>query len=91
MRGLILDEIRRGPLFGDRNGAAQRYINLALNVPPSTGEDELIASVPSRTLADDALPPVCGLASHRKIMAERLVGWRRWGPSPSSYAARLIW
>jgi len=55
------------PLFGDRNGAAQRNINLALNVPPSTGEDELIALVPSQILADGALPPVCRIRGSPRI------------------------
>jgi len=82
-RGLISGEVGRGTFVQRRRlpasakGAGQEPINLALNVPPSTGEDELIASVLSEILADGALPPLLGylphqgLASHREIMA----GW----------------
>jgi DNA-binding transcriptional MocR family regulator len=57
-------------------------MNLALNVPPATGEDELIASVLSEILADGALSPLLGylphqgLPSHREIMAEWLRAFR---------------
>src|SRR6516165_8159155 len=82
-RGLISGEVGRGTFVQRRrlpssaNGAGQNTINLALNVPPPTGEDELIASVLSEILADGALPPLLGylphqgLAAHRQIMA----GW----------------
>jgi len=82
-RGLISGEVGRGTFVQRRRppvsarGAAQDSINLALNVPPSTGEDALISSVLSEILADGALPPLLGylphqgLASHREIMA----GW----------------
>jgi DNA-binding transcriptional MocR family regulator len=82
-RGLISGEVGRGTFVQRRRppantkGAAQATINLALNVPPSTGEDELIASVLSEILADGALNPLLGylphqgLPSHRGIMA----GW----------------
>jgi DNA-binding transcriptional MocR family regulator len=82
-RGLISGEVGRGTFVQRRRppanakGTAQATINLALNVPPSTGEDELIASVLSEILADGALNPLLGylphqgLPSHREIMA----GW----------------
>src|SRR5215475_496228 len=86
-RGLISGEVGRGTFVQRRRlpssskGAGQDAINLALNVPPSTGEDELIASVLSEILADGALPPLLGylphqgLASHREIMAGWLAGF----------------
>ncbi len=83
-RGLISGEVGRGTFVQRRRppanakGAAQATINLALNVPPSTGEDDLIGSVLSEILADGALSPLLGylphqgLPSHREIMAEWL-------------------
>src|SRR5215475_10591287 len=82
-RGLISGEVGRGTFVqrprppASATGSTQTTINLALNVPPSTGEDELIASVLSEILADGALSPLLGylphqgLPSHRQIMA----GW----------------
>ena len=86
-RGLISGEVGRGTFVQRRRppssakGATPTNINLALNVPPSTGEDELIASVLSEILADGALAPLLGylphqgLPSHRVIMAEWLAGF----------------
>ncbi len=83
-RGLISGEVGRGTFVQRRRPPAsakrhaQATINLALNVPPSTGEDELIASVLSEILADCALSPLLGylphqgLPSHREIVAEWL-------------------
>jgi DNA-binding transcriptional MocR family regulator len=80
-RGLISGEVGRGTFVQrrrpptDATPSAQSTINLALNVPPATGEDELIASVLSEILADGALPPLLGylphqgLASHREVIA----------------------
>jgi DNA-binding transcriptional MocR family regulator len=82
-RGLISGEVGRGTFVQRRRppanakGSARSTINLALNVPPATGEDELIAAVLSEILADGALTPLLGylphqgLPSHREIMA----GW----------------
>lgn len=82
-RGLISGEVGRGTFVQRRRppsslrNSAQVTINLALNVPPSTGEDRLIESVLSEILADGALKPLLGylphqgLPSHREIMA----GW----------------
>lgn len=86
-RGLISGEVGRGTFVQRRRppatakGTAQSAINLALNVPPATGEDELIASVLSEILADGALNPLLGylphqgLPSHREIMAEWLAAF----------------
>src|SRR6266853_4579112 len=86
-RGLISGEVGRGTFVQRRRppahakGNAQATINLALNVPPSTGEDELIASVLSKILADGALSPLLGylphqgLPSHREIMADWLTAF----------------
>jgi DNA-binding transcriptional MocR family regulator len=83
-RGLISGEVGRGTFVqrprppANTIGSAQSTINLALNVPPATGEDELIASVFSEILADGALSPLLGylphqgLPSHREIMADWL-------------------
>jgi len=83
-RGLISGEVGRGTFVQRRRpptsaqGPGQTTINLALNVPPSTGEGELIASVLSEILDDGALAPLLGylphqgLPSHREIMASWL-------------------
>jgi DNA-binding transcriptional MocR family regulator len=84
MRGLVSGEVGRGTFVQRRRpptnsrSAAQAPINLALNVPPATGEDELIESVLSEILGDGVLNsllsylPHQGLPSHRQIMAEWL-------------------
>jgi DNA-binding transcriptional MocR family regulator len=83
-RGLISGEVGRGTFVQRRRpptsaqGAGQNTINLALNVPPSTGEAELIASVLSEILDDGALAPLLGylphqgMPSHREIVASWL-------------------
>jgi DNA-binding transcriptional MocR family regulator len=83
-RGLISGEVGRGTfvqrrrLPADMKPSAPSTLNLALNVPPATGEDELIAAVLSEILADGALTPLLGylphqgLASHRDIIARWL-------------------
>ena len=76
-RGLISGEVGRGTFVQRRRppsstqGVAQTTINLALNVPPSTGEDELIGSVLSEILADGALPPLLGYLPHQGVPAHR--------------------
>ena len=87
-RGLISGEVGRGTFVqrprppASTLGNARATMNLALNVPPATGEDELIASVLSEILADGALSPLLGylphqgLPSHREIMAEWLRAFR---------------
>lgn len=79
-RGLVSGEVGRGTFVQRRRlpasaSIASNTINLALNVPPSTGEGELIASVLSEVIADGALTPLLpylphqGLPAHREIMA----------------------
>src|ERR1700761_3392063 len=59
-RGLISGEVGRGTFVQRRRpetrglGSPDATINLALNVPPYTGEDELIGAVLSEVLADGA-------------------------------------
>jgi DNA-binding transcriptional MocR family regulator len=87
-RGLVSGEVGRGTFVQRRrppasmqamsqglpHGLAQADINLALNRPPSTGEDGLIGAVLSEILADGALPPLLGdlphqgVAGHREVM-----------------------
>jgi DNA-binding transcriptional regulator YhcF (GntR family) len=86
-RGLVSGEVGRGTFVQRRRlpvsakANAQATINLALNVPPATGEDELITSVLSEILADGALSPLLGylphqgLPSHREIMADWLAAF----------------
>src|ERR1700761_9545114 len=59
-RGLISGEVGRGTFVQRRRlpasakGGGQEAVNLAPNVPPATGEDELIGAVLSEVLADGA-------------------------------------
>jgi DNA-binding transcriptional MocR family regulator len=81
-RGLISGEVGRGTFVQRRrNGAhseAPRPVNLALNVPPSTGEDDLVARALADVAEDGGLTallgylPHQGLPAHRRIMAEWL-------------------
>jgi len=80
-RGLISGEVGRGTFVQRRRpeargpGASEARINLALNVPPYTGEDDVIASVLSDIVADGELSnllgylPHQGLPGHREAMA----------------------
>jgi DNA-binding transcriptional MocR family regulator len=76
-RGLISGEVGRGTFVQRRrpsqNGRAigQNSINLALNVPPSTGESELIESVMSELLDDGALKSLLGYLPHQGAAAHR--------------------
>ena len=82
-RGLISGEVGRGTFVQRRRppagakSAAQTAINLALNVPPATGEHELIASVLAEILADGALNPLLGYLSHQGLPSHReiIAGW----------------
>ena len=80
-RGLISGEVGRGTFVQRRRpearglGASEAKINLSLNVPPYTGEDDVIASVLSDIVADGELSnllgylPHQGLPRHREAMA----------------------
>jgi DNA-binding transcriptional MocR family regulator len=82
-RGLISGEVGRGTFVQRRrNGPhpdSTQPVNLALNVPPSTGEDDLIAAALAEAVEDGGLKsllgylPHQGLPGHRAIMA----GWLR--------------
>lgn len=82
-RGLISGEVGRGTFVQRRRPPAsagnggQAAINLALNVPPSTGEDELIEAVLSEILSDGALKPLLGYLPHQGLPMHREIinGW----------------
>jgi DNA-binding transcriptional MocR family regulator len=71
-RGLVSGEVGRGTFVQRKRppvsaaGATQTAIDLALNVPPSTGEGELIGSVLSEILADGALPPLLAASTRSR-------------------------
>ena len=80
-RGLISGEVGRGTFVQRRRpearglGPSEATINLALNVPPYTGEDDVIASVLADIVADGEMSnllgylPHQGLRGHREAMA----------------------
>ena len=80
-RGLISGEVGRGTFVQRRrpeargHGTSDTTINLALNVPPYTGEDDVIASALSEIVADGEMSnllgylPHQGLRRHREAMA----------------------
>jgi DNA-binding transcriptional MocR family regulator len=80
-RGLISGEVGRGTFVQRRrpeargHGSSETTINLALNVPPYTGEDNVIASALSEIVADGEMSnllgylPHQGLRRHREAMA----------------------
>lgn len=81
-RGLISGEVGRGTFVQrrpqDANGKAPEMVNLALNVPPPTGEEDAIAATLSDILSDGALKPLLeylphqGLPTHRRLVVEWL-------------------
>jgi DNA-binding transcriptional MocR family regulator len=80
-RGLISGEVGRGTFVQRRRpeprglGPTEATINLALNVPPYTGEDEVISAVLAEIVADGEMNdllgylPHQGLPRHREAMA----------------------
>jgi DNA-binding transcriptional MocR family regulator len=82
-RGLISGEVGRGTFVQRRrppanaSGSMQAAVNLALNVPPATGEEELIASVLAEILADGAMAPLLGYLPHQGLPSHResVAGW----------------
>ena len=80
-RGLISGEVGRGTFVQRRRpeprglGSPEATINLALNVPPYTGEDDVISSVLAEIVADGEVSnllgylPHQGLPRHREAMA----------------------
>jgi DNA-binding transcriptional MocR family regulator len=83
-RGLISGEVGRGTFVQRRRpearglGASETTINLALNVPPYTGEDDVIAAMLGEIVADGEISnllgylPHQGLRRHREAMASWL-------------------
>lgn len=82
-RGLISGEVGRGTFVqrrrpeARRHGQAEATINLALNVPPYTGEDEVIASVLAEIVADGEMPNLLGYLPHQGLRRHReaMSGW----------------
>ena len=81
-RGLISGEVGRGTFVQRRRPSAiseisPTTINLALNVPPSTGEDKLIASILQDIIADGALKSLLGYLPHQGLLHHRqaIVAW----------------
>ena len=81
-RGLISGEVGRGTFVQRRRaeprvtlGTSDATVNLALNVPPHTGEDDVIASELADIVAEGEMPnllgylPHQGLPQHREAMA----------------------
>ncbi len=77
-RGLISGEVGRGTFVQRRKpeqrngyGSADAPINLALNVPPYTGEDEVIASALSEIAAQGEMANLLGYLPHQGIRRHR--------------------
>jgi DNA-binding transcriptional MocR family regulator len=81
-RGLISGEVGRGTFVQRRKaepraalGTSEAAVNLALNVPPYTGEDDVIAAELAEVVSDGEMPnllgylPHQGLPQHREAMA----------------------
>jgi len=79
-RGLISGEVGRGTFVQRRRpeprglGSPEATINLALNVPPYTGEDEVISSVLAEIVADGEISNLLGYLPHQGLPAIA----RRW-------------
>jgi DNA-binding transcriptional MocR family regulator len=83
-RGLIAGAVGRGTFVQRRRpeahvpGSSEATINLALNVPPYTGEDDVISSALAEIVADGEMSnllgylPHQGLPRHREAMAQWL-------------------
>jgi DNA-binding transcriptional MocR family regulator len=82
-RGLITGEVGRGTFVQRRRpearslGSSETTINLALNVPPYTGEDEVIASVLAEIVADGEMSNLLGYLPHQGLRRHReaMVVW----------------
>lgn len=82
-RGLISGEVGRGTFVQRRRpeqrglGASETTINLALNVPPSTGEDEVISSALAEIVADGEMSNLLGYLPHQGLRRHReaMVSW----------------
>ena len=82
-RGLISGEVGRGTFVQRRRaeprglGSSDTTINLALNVPPYTGEDDVIASVLAEIVADGELSNLLGYLPHQGTRRHRdaMIQW----------------
>ena len=82
-RGLISGEVGRGTFVQKRRleqrslGPSEATINLALNVPPYTGEDDVIASVLADIVADGEMSNLLGYLPHQGLRRHReaMVTW----------------
>jgi DNA-binding transcriptional MocR family regulator len=77
-RGLIIGEVGRGTFVQRRKpeqrsgyGSADARINLALNVPPYTGEDEVIASALAEIAAQGEMTNLLGYLPHQGVRRHR--------------------
>jgi DNA-binding transcriptional MocR family regulator len=77
-RGLISGEVGRGTFVQRRRPEQQRSlaaseatINLALNVPPYTGEDDVISSVLADIVADGEMSNLLGYLPHQGLRRHR--------------------
>ncbi|MET0708452.1 MAG: PLP-dependent aminotransferase family protein [Tardiphaga sp.] len=83
-RGLISGEVGRGTFVQRRRpeprhalGTSDATINLALNVPPYTGEDEVISSTLSDIVASGEMASLLGYLPHQGLRRHRdaMVSW----------------
>src|SRR6201999_763606 len=82
-RGLISGEVGRGTFVQRRRsdvrglGLSEATINLALNVPPYTGEDEVIASALAEIVANGEMSNLLGYLPHQGLRRHReaMVTW----------------
>jgi DNA-binding transcriptional MocR family regulator len=82
-RGLISGEVGRGTFVQRRRpearslGPPESTINLALNVPPYTGEDDVIAAVLAEIVADGEMSNLLGYLPHQGLRRHReaMVVW----------------
>src|SRR5258708_3704966 len=82
-RGWISGEVGRGTFVQRRRpetrgvGPSDATINLALNVPPYTGEDDVIASVLAEIVADGEMSNLLGYLPHQGLRRHReaMVTW----------------
>ena len=77
-RGLISGEVGRGTFVQRRRpeqrtalGTSDATINLALNVPPYTGEDDLIASTIGDIVATGEMSNLLGYLPHQGLRQHR--------------------
>src|SRR5664279_325871 len=76
-RGLISGEVGRGTFVQRRRaearglGPSETTISLALNVPPYTGEDDVIATALAEIVADGEMSNLLGYLPHQGLRRHR--------------------